>query len=72
MGKFETPEDAVNPSHYKRFPVEVIEISEHLSYNLGNVVKYAARAGHKDDAILDLKKAQWYLQREIERLQHDT
>ena len=71
MGKFQTPEDAVNPAHYKRFPVEVIQISEHLSYNLGNVVKYAARAGFKDDAILDLKKAQWYLQREIDRLEKE-
>lgn len=72
MAKYETPEDAVNPQHYQRFPVQVIEITENLSYNLGNAVKYCARAGYKDDAILDLQKAAWYIQREIERLQRDS
>lgn len=39
---------------------------------MGNVVKYVSRAGHKDDAVKDLKKARWYLNREIaKREQHD-
>ena len=64
--------DAVNhPEHYV-FPnnAEVISITEHLTFNLGNVVKYVARAGRKATATQseDLLKAQWYLDREITRL----
>ena len=48
---------------------EVIDITENLNFNLGNVVKYVARAGRKtDDPVEDLLKAQFYLDREIERL----
>lgn len=63
-------DDAVNhPSHYTRGPVEVIDIIEGfgLNYHLGNVTKYVLRAGHKNDALEDLKKARWYIDREIER-----
>lgn len=64
--------DAVNhPPHYKGFSngAEVIDITENLNFNLGNVVKYVARAGRKtDDPVEDLRKAQWYLGREIERI----
>lgn len=62
--------DQINPDHYKLFPVEVIDITEHLSFNLGNAVKYACRAGHKPgaDELVDLGKAAWYIDREIERL----
>lgn len=63
--------DPVNqPSHYTRFPVEVIDITEHLNFNRGSIVKYVARAGHKDPAkeLEDLKKARWYLSREISRI----
>lgn len=62
--------DQINPDHYKRFPVEVIDITEHLSFNLGNAVKYACRAGHKPgaDVLTDLQKAAWYIDREIGRL----
>ena len=61
--------DAINPSHYKSHPsgVECIEIAEHFGYNLGNAIKYIWRAGLKGDAIEDLKKAAWYLDREIQR-----
>lgn len=62
--------DEVNsPPHYTRGPVEVIDIIEGfgLNFHLGNVAKYVLRAGHKGDAVVDLKKAAWYLQREIER-----
>lgn len=64
--------DNVNhPAHYQGFSngAEVIDITENLTFNLGNVVKYVARAGRKtDDPLEDLKKAKFYLEREIERL----
>jgi hypothetical protein len=70
---FETPEDAVNrPKHYTQFRVEVIEITENLSFCLGNTVKYICRAPFKGTELQDLKKAQWYLNREIERLERDS
>lgn len=61
--------DPVHPNHYQ-FPggVEPIDIAKHLSFNLGNVIKYAARAGRKGDAIEDLRKARRYLDAEITRL----
>jgi hypothetical protein len=65
-------EDAVShPSHYTRFPVEVIELTRHLPFTRGNAVKYIARAGHKDAAkeIEDLKKAIWYIQDDITQLE---
>lgn len=62
--------DDINPPHYKRFPVEVIEITEHLNFNRGSAVKYIARAGHKPgaDELVDLGKAAWFINREMERL----
>lgn len=73
MGKFETPEDVVNhPRHYTQFPVEVIEITENLNFNLGNTVKYVCRADFKGNKLQDLLKAQWYLNREIERVKRDS
>ena len=67
--------DSVNhPAHYNGFSngAEVIDIAENLSFNLGNAVKYCARAGRKDKdkTIEDLNKAIWYIEREIERLGH--
>lgn len=61
--------DAVNPSHYKQGPIEVIEIIEgfDLGFHLGNVVKYVLRHKHKN-GVEDLKKARWYLDRAIEKL----
>ena len=47
--------------------IKVIEAWE-LGFNLGNVIKYISRAGKKGSRIDDLKKAQWYLTREIEKL----
>lgn len=64
--------DVVNhPSHYTRGNIEVIDFIEdqQLSYHLGNVVKYVARAGFKGDKVEDLKKAQWYLNRYIRTLE---
>ena len=68
--------DSVNhPSHYTDFSngAEVIDITENLSFNLGNVVKYVSRAGRKDPNKLmeDLHKARFYLEREIQRLDGD-
>lgn len=51
-----------HPTHYAtKSGVEVIEITRHLSNNLGNAVKYMLRAGKKGDAKEDLAKAAWYL-----------
>jgi len=60
--------DAVNhPPHYTSHPsgIECIQITEHMGFNLGNAVKYVWRADLKNNAIEDLKKAVWYIQREI-------
>lgn len=61
--------DMVNhPPHYTDGKIEVIEFIEDkkLGYHLGQVVKYVSRAGKKENRLEDLKKAQWYLNREIE------
>ena len=60
-----------HPKHYNSHPsgVECIDITEHMTFNLGNAVKYIWRADHKGDATEDLRKAAWYLEREMERLQ---
>lgn len=60
--------DMVNhPAHYTQHPsgVEVITITEHMNFNLGNVIKYTMRADYKGKPLEDLKKAQFYLEREI-------
>ena len=61
--------DVVNhPSHYTWLGgIEVIDITEHLGFCLGNVIKYTLRADHKGQPIEDLEKAAWYLRREIDR-----
>lgn len=66
-------EDGTNkidhPAHYnmhKYEPIDVVEDWE-LGFNLGNVVKYISRAKYKGHELEDLKKAQWYLNREISR-----
>ena len=59
-----------HPAHYggATNPYEAIKVIEAwgLGFSLGNAVKYIARAGKKGDAIEDLEKAAWYLNREIE------
>lgn len=62
--------DNVNhPPHYTAGGIETIDFIEtkNLNYRLGNVVKYITRADHKGDRLENLKKAQWYLNREIEK-----
>ena len=61
-----------HPAHYGGADstyeaIKVIEAWE-LGFNLGNVIKYIIRAGKKGSKLEDLKKAQWYLNREIEKL----
>ena len=61
--------DMINqPPHYTVGGIETIDFIEAkgLNYNLGQVVKYVSRAQYKDGYIEDLKKAQFYLNREIE------
>jgi hypothetical protein len=62
--------DPVNhPKHYTEHPsgVECIQITEHMGFCLGNAVKYIWRADLKADAIEDLRKARWYIEREIKK-----
>lgn len=64
-----------HPMHYNEHPsgVECIQIVEHMNFCLGNAVKYIWRAGLKsNDPIEDLRKAEWYIRREIERLTQPT
>ncbi|OOR88389.1 hypothetical protein B0181_08330, partial [Moraxella caviae] len=55
--------DPINPSYYQDGGIECIEITEHLSFCLGNCFKYLYRAGKKGDMVEDLKKAAWYAER---------
>lgn len=60
-----------HPAHYTSHPsgIECIEVTEHMSFCLGNAIKYIWRAGLKNDnAVEDLSKAVWYLEREISRI----
>lgn len=64
--------DMVNhPAHYKLGGIETIDFIEakKLNYHLGNVVKYITRADLKGERLENLKKAKWYLDREIESSQ---
>ena len=58
-----------HPAHYTSHPsgVECITVAEHMNFCLGNALKYIWRAGLKGDAIEDLRKARFYIDREIER-----
>lgn len=72
----ENSDNVSHPSHYINGwsnGAEVIDLTEHLSFCAGNVVKYVCRAGRKDPEkyVEDLKKARWYLDREIARIEGD-
>ena len=73
MSKTEIKDSVNHPSHYTDGKIEVIDFIEDkkLNYHRGNAIKYIARAGKKNKKkeIEDLRKAIWYLNREIERLQ---
>lgn len=65
-----TCNDTVNhPTHYTSHPsgIECIQVTEHMGFNLGNAVKYIWRADLKADAVEDLQKARWYIDRELKR-----
>jgi cell division protein FtsB len=75
--------DRVNsPKHYTSHPsgVECIEVTQHYNFTIGNAIKYLWRQGLKDEAnidpvtkqVEDLKKAVWYINREITNLQEGT
>ena len=62
--------NAVNhPKHYTTHPrgIECIEVTEHMNFCLGNAIKYIWRAGEKGNKEVDLRKAIWYIEREIVR-----
>jgi len=64
--------DPVNhPSHYTSGGIETIDVIEAwcLGFHLGNAVKYISRAGRKGSELEDLKKARWYLDRAISKLE---
>lgn len=74
------PEEKVNhPQHYNKGNIEVIEIMEQIArdyepdvaVNISNVIKYIARANHKDNLVEDLNKAKWYLNRAVELVSED-
>lgn len=73
------PETVVHPPHYNSLgvtcsecehPIECIDVVRHLSFNIGNVIKYCWRADFKGSPIEDLKKAIFYLQDEIKNRQN--
>lgn len=72
----ENSDSVSHPPHYAEGwsnGAEVIDLTEHLSFCAGNVVKYVCRAGRKDPDkyVEDLEKARWYLEREIARAEGD-
>ena len=60
--------------HYNSGGIEAIDVIEafELGFNLGNVLKYVLRSGRKGDALEDLEKAAWYLDREIDKLEEQA
>lgn len=67
--------DPVNhPAHYTAHAsgIECIRVAEHFNFCIGNAIKYLWRAGQKGDAVQDLRKAVWYIEREISRLQNTS
>lgn len=66
--------DMVNhPPHYTTNPsgIECIQVTEHMNFCMGNAMKYLWRADEKGNPIGDLKKARWYIDREIQRRERD-
>lgn len=75
-GKLKKSDPVNHPPHYTQDPsgVECIEITRHRNFNIGNAIKYLWRAGLKDgnSDIQDLKKAVWYIEDEIKRLEKEN
>ncbi len=64
----EVPADAINPSHYRQYPLESIEMMERIwgtqkviDFCIMNAFKYRMRLGHKDNVEQEMKKEKWYL-----------
>ncbi len=69
---FKDLKDNVNqPAHYKQHPsgLEAIQVTEHFNFNRGNAIKYIWRAEYKGSELEDLKKARFYIDREIQRME---
>lgn len=63
--------DNVNhPDHYTQWPVEVINLTEREAFLIGNILKYALRAGIKDGSTYseDMAKARWYARRHVDNI----
>ncbi len=71
MPALKLPDSVDHPPHYTIGGIEVIDVIEAwaLGFHRGNAVKYIARAGRKGDELEDLRKARWYLDREIANLE---
>lgn len=72
----EQDDEVERPPHYISHPsgVEMCAIAEGFNFNVGSATKYLWRAGLKGseaDRILDLRKAAWYVRREIQRLKKE-
>lgn len=66
--------DPVNhPSHYRSHPsgIECIQVTEGFGFCIGNAIKYLWRADEKGNALEDLHKARWYIERELARRTKD-
>lgn len=71
---YETVQPVNHPTYYQAGGIEAIDVIEAwgLGFCLGNTVKYIARAGKKGNRLTDLKKAAWYLNREIEKEEREN
>jgi hypothetical protein len=63
-----------HPDHYNRGKIEVIDAIEDWDLNFceGNVIKYVARHRHKNEPLEDLRKAKWYLERLITKIENES
>lgn len=70
----EEPDPVNHPAHYTWLPggVEVIDITEQFNFRLGNALKYILRSDQKGKRLEDLKKARWYLDREIAKTEEEA
>ena len=69
--EFKSHDPVNHPKHYTSHPsgIECIEVTRHMSFNIGNAIKYLWRAGDKENKIEDLQKAIWYINDEIKKEQ---
>ena len=56
-----------HPQHYNKLPIECIDVVQYFNFCMGNAIKYIWRADFKGNALEDLKKARWYIDREIQQ-----